>query len=152
VPVRRGQRNPMIVFEETLAAGPPVTDTRLTASLSRWVAAAFRGALINSSVTAVHRVPIGRGHGWASCLRRTTYDPTVTTCRAVLRSHPGFGGLDFSRIGSVVAFAHVIASLLELDDLGAHLSAGDRPRSIAGRTIRPARPGSKRARQRKQVF
>jgi hypothetical protein len=83
-------------------------------------------------MAAVDRVPLSLGYSRASCFRRTAHDTPITTCRAVLRSHLGFGGLDFSRIGSV-AVAYVIASLFELDELGAHLCTGDRPVRLSER-------------------
>src|ERR1700676_1515679 len=83
-------------------------------------------------MAAVNRGPVSLRYGRASSFRRTAYDTTITTCRAVLRSHLGFGGLDFSRIGSV-AVAYVIASLFELDELGAHLCTGDRPVRLSER-------------------
>src|SRR5260370_5645733 len=83
-------------------------------------------------MAAVDRVPVSLRYGWAPCFRRTAYDTTIATCRAVLRSHRGFGSLDFSRIGSA-AVAYVIASLFELGELGAHLCTGDRPVRLSER-------------------
>src|SRR5260370_21204892 len=83
-------------------------------------------------MAVVDRVPVSLRYGRAPSFRRTASDATIATCRAVLRSHLGFGGLDFSRIGSA-AVAYVIASLFELDELGAHLCTGDRPVRLSER-------------------
>src|SRR5260370_24299322 len=103
--------------------------------------AAARASEISALMMVVHRVPVGHRHGRASCFRRTTYDTTVTTCRAVLRSHLGFGSLDAVRVVRVVTHIHGGAptGLFELDEFGAHLCTFPRPLRLFTETNCPTR-------------
>src|ERR1700692_58480 len=94
-----------------------------------------RASEISTLMVAVYGVPVGLRHGRASCFRRTTYDATVTTCRAVLRSHLGFGSQDAVRVMRVVTHIHggAPAGPFELDELGAHLRTGDWPVRLSER-------------------
>lgn len=99
-------------------------------------------------MTEVNRFHVAGGFSAGRCggteFRHTGY-ATRAICYFILLSHPGFGGVDSSRVGSVIAVAHVIASLPELDELGAHLSAGDRPVRLSERNGQRGRRGQRRS-------
>src|SRR5471032_112587 len=70
------------------------------------------------------RLRIGAG----ACLRRTVRARTVTAglSGGVLSGNTRFSGLKIGRVVDIVRGGRIVASLFQLDQLGAHLSAGNR--------------------------
>jgi hypothetical protein len=78
-------------------------------------------------MTEVNRLRVASGFGAGRCggtgCRHTTGYAAITTCHFTLCRHTGFSSLNIGWVVGVITPA-VISGLLECDELGAHLGAG----------------------------